>query len=1063
MKLFMCLFPVFLFQQQTKAQHTPVTGKVIAASTGAGIAGASLSVKGATKAISTNDGGYTLKATGRGDTIFISRIGYTAKAVVYNGTSPFIIMLNEQSKQLDTVTVNTGYQLLQKAVSTGSYVQLDNKMLNQQVSTNILDRLEGITNSLLTDRKTGARDLGIMVRGLSTIQGPGNPLIVLDNFPYSGDLSSINPNDIESITVLKDAAAASIWGTQAGNGVIVITTKKGKYNQPVTIELNANVTVGNKPDLFKIPLASSAEEISAEEMLFGNGYYTGMEGDVNHPALSPVVEILIAKRDGNITAAEADAAINRLKTQDVRNDFEKYVYSPEVLQQYALNFRGGSNNMNWMISGGYDKNMGILSDTYNRQNLHWNNTFRPLKNFEITTDLYYTHSDTKSGKTGYGQVTSLNGYLFPYAQLAGENGNPLPVIKDYRQTYIDTAGAGKLLDWKYYPLDDYKHNTTTTTTGDILVNLGLEYKMKKGLSFDVKYQYRRQSSDYRNLQDLQSYNTRNLINLFSETDPVTGQVNYIVPKGALLGLSYAKLEAYNVRGQVNYSRKLSKFAIDAIGGAEVRNEHSTGNSFTTYGYNNDVLTAGNVDFVNYYPTYITGSYSSISNPTSFSDHLNRFVSVFSNAALTYNDKYTVSLSGRRDASNAFGISTNNRWKPLWSAGAGWNISNESFYRFALVPHLKLRATYGLSGNIDQSQSAVTTILYQGTSPYTQLPDARTGNVNNPELRWEKVAMLNLGLDFSTRDNRISGSIEYYSKSGSDLLGSAPVDYTAGLGTQVITKNVAAMKANGWDVQLTTENVIGKFNWQTNLNLSFYKDRVTTYYLPGSPANYFINNGEQISGLPGYPVYGVFSYRWAGLDHETGAPTGYLNGQLSKDYAAITGNQTGSSDLVYNGRLFPTVFDNIINTFSFKGVSISANLVFKFGNYFRRPSVSYAALYSNWVANSDLSVRWKKPGDELVTNVPAELYPFSSASDDFYGGSQILVEKAANIRIQYINAAYTLREITIAKHRLKQAQLYIVLSDLGIIWRATKYKIDPDYPNTVIPPSKKISAGLRIHF
>ena len=1059
-----------IFKDDETVEEEPplidIHGKVVNEK-GEPLAGVTVTVKGTKNATATDtDGVFQLKNVDANAVLVFSGVNVETSEVKTGGKSDLgIVRLKTRiiaDKEI-TVSYNTGYENIPKERATGSFVQLDNKMLNQQVSTNIVDRLEGITNSLLIDRKTQRADLGIMVRGLSTINGPRDPLIVLDNFPYSGDLSSINPNDVESITVLKDAAAASIWGTLAGNGVIVITTKKGKYNQPVKIEVNANLSVIDKPDLFKIPLASSAEEIGAEEMLFNNGYYASQEGDISQPALSPVVELLIAKRDGKISAADADAAINKLKTQDVRNDFEKYVYQPAVLQQYALNLSGGSKVMSWMISGGYDKNIDNLSATYDRQTLRWDNAFRPIKNMEITTGIYYTGSESESGKDGYGSVSSMRGSLFPYAQLADANGNPLPVIKDYRQTYIDTAGGGKLLDWKYYPLEEYKHNTTKTTVQDVLINLGLKYAITRGLSAEIKYQYRRQSSNGTNLQDMESYNTRNLINLFTQIDPVTGKVTYIVPEGGILSLSSSILQSYNLRGQLDYNHAFSQFKLNAIGGAEVRENHTTDKSYSVYGYNDDVLTAGNIDFVNQYPTYITGSQSGIPNPANFGDQLDRFVSVFGNAALTYKDKYTVSVSGRRDASNAFGVTTNNRWRPLWSSGVSWNISDESFYHFAPIPRLKFRATYGLSGNIDQSQSALTTVYYLSTSPYTQLPYARVANVNNPELRWEQVATLNLGFDFSLKNDRITGSIEYYQKTATDLLGTVPVDYTTGLGTQFVTKNVAAMKAGGWDFQLTSLNIDAKFRWQTNLNLSLYKDKVTSYYLPTYYASNFINYGDAVSGLEGKPVYSVFSYPWAGLDPQTGEAQGYINKQVSKDYATIMSTGTSLSDLIYNGPLFPTVFGNMVNTFSFKGISISANLVFKFGDYFRRQSVSYSNLYSNWVANSDLALRWKQPGDEKITNVPAMIYPLVSSSDDFYAGSQILVEKADNIRIQFINVSYTLNKLRISGRSFQQLQFYVTLSDLGIIWRATKYKIDPDYPSYVIPPSKKISAGLRMNF
>ena len=1058
MKYIFSFLLVVIMQQSLNAQKN-ITGRVLTPH-GSGMPGATILLHDKAKAVTSDDGAFTIGLPADGDTLTIAAIGYQKALFIYHSGMPVSIQLASSANALDTVTINTGYQLMNRQVSTGSYVQIDNEMLNRQVTTNIPDRLEGITNGLLVNHKNQEQTSGIMIRGLSTIQGPKEPLIVLDNFPYSGDLVDINPNDVEGITILKDAAAASIWGTQAGNGVIVITSKKGGYGQPVGIEFNTNVSTGNKPGLFKIPLASAAEEINAEQMLFDKGYFTDAENDPYRPVLSPVVETLIAKRDGAITGAQADAAINAMKAHDVRSDFEKYIYSPEVLQQYSLSFKGGTNKLNWRIAGGYNDNTTNVSGKLSRESLSWNSNFRPVKNLEISAGIYFTASDSKSGKPAYGQVTSANEHLYPYASFADNNGNPLPVIKDYRENYIDTAGGGHLLNWQYYPLQDYKYNATKVSAQDVLINTGIRYHLSNGLSLDVKYQYRRQVSDSRNLQAPDSYNTRNLINLFSQLDPSTGQVTYIVPKGSVLGLYNNSLQAYNLRGQINYTHTFSRFSLNAIGGAEVRQEHNAENGNTVYGYNDDVLTASNVDFVNEYPTYVTGYNSVIPNLINFGDRMNRFVSGFGNAVLAYYKKYMVSLSGRRDASNAFGVTTNNRWKPLWSAGGAWNISDETFYHFAAVPYMKFRATYGLAGNIDQSQAAVTTIRYDGTSPYTQTPYAEIENVNNPDLRWENVATLNLGIDFSTRGNRLSGSIEYYKKSASDLLGTAPFDYTAGLRRSVVIKNVASMRAGGWDIQLNAKNIDSRFKWQTGLNLSFYKDKVVSYYLPESPASFFINNGEIISGVQGKPVYSIFSYRWAGLDPRTGQPRGYINKDISEDYYSLTGTDTRINDLLYDGPVFPTTYGNIINTFSYKGFSLSVNLQFRFGDYFRRQSISYSGLYAYWQANSDLSLRWKHPGDELKTNVPAMVYPLAPGSDDFYSGSNVLVEKAANIRLQFINASYDLPVKNNGHRYIKQLQVYSTLSDIGIVWKATGYHVDPDYPYGSIPPALKISAGIR---
>ncbi|HVZ96684.1 MAG TPA: SusC/RagA family TonB-linked outer membrane protein [Chitinophagaceae bacterium] len=1060
-KIISLLFLLFAIQV-AKSQQI-MRGRIITIK-GSGIQGATISVNGKPKTLSGDDGSFVIKSARAGDTLLFTAMGYArTTAILHSTTEEMTITLKENNSVLDTVIINTGYQMVQRQVSTGSYVKMDNKLLNMQPTTNILDRLEGITNSLLIDRKSDERNLGIMVRGLSTIQGPRDPLIVIDNFPYSGDLADINPNDIESISVLKDAAAAAIWGTLAGNGVIVITTKKGSYNHPVSISFSSNITTGNKPDLFKIPLAPSGEEINTEKMLFDSGFYNDMESDPYRPVLSPVVEILIQQRDGQISSTEANNAINTLANHDVRSDFEKYIYRPEALQQYSLICNGGTGRMNWLLSAGYDNNTGALSDKLHRESLNWNSSFKPIKNVEINAGIYYTATDSKTGKIPYNQVTSANGHLYPYAELADASGNPLPIIKDYRKSYIDTAGNGQLLDWHYYPLEDYKYNTNRLSTQDVLINTGINYKISGGLSFDIKYQYRHQIINSNDLQTLQSYSTRNIINLFSQIDPATGLVSYIVPKGSVLNTSYAALQSDNWRGQVNYNHVFSLFGINAMAGAEARQEHTNGDGYTTYGYNEEVLTSTPVDYVNEYPTYVTGYTAAIPYLNYFNERLNRFVSVFGNAEVNYRQKYALSISGRRDASNAFGVSTNNRWKPLWSAGAGWTISGEPFYHIPLLPFLRLRATYGLAGNIDQSEAAVTTIFYESTNPYTHTPFAEINNVNNPDLSWEQVATTNMGVDFASRGNRISGSIEFFRKSATNLLGAAPVDYTAGLLNNTVVKNVASMKAGGWDFQLKSDNLSGKFAWQTILNLSLYKDKVVSYYLQDVPASFYINNGEVIAGVAGKPVYSIFSYQWAGLDPQTGQPRGYFNKDISEDYYTLTGTDVRISDLIYNGPVLPTAYGNLMNTFTYKGFAVSVNLVFKFGDYFRRSSVSYSNLYNNWVANSDLTNRWLHPGDEKRTNIPAMIYPLIPGSDDFFAGSRVLVEKAANIRLQFINVSYTFPQIKMGARSINQLQLYSTFSDIGIIWKATKYPVDPDYPDGAVLPSLKVSAGLKFDF
>lgn len=1043
--------------------QTKVRGRVLSAENGRSLAGATIKVKGRSPGVAADSSGRFFLVLIAGErTLKASYLGYQTKEVQVkdNPEAEMLIYLEPVITAMGEVIVSTGYQDIPAERSTGSFNLIDQKTFNQQVSTGVLSRLEAVANSLTVDRTTNASGR-LMIRGLSTIRGSKEPLIVLDNFPYDGDINNINPNDVQSITILKDAAASSVWGARAGNGVIVITTKKGRYNQPLQIDFNSSISVNQKPDLSYIPQISSTDYIDVEQMLYSRGFYNSQINARTKPALSPVIELLIQKTAGTLSATEADARINALRQIDVRDDFNKYLYRQGVKQQYSVLAKGGSENSAWNLSAGLDKNVDVLDAGFDRINLHFRQNITPVKNLRMMTGIYYTLNKGTVGRPGYGSVSSTSGSLYPYAQFADEAGNALPIIKDYRQTYLNQAGNGQLLDWKYYPLEDYKNVMNSTSGQDVLANADIEYKFLKGFSAGIKYQYERQTSEGMNQQGSDSYNARNLINLYTQVNPATGQVTYAIPKGGILDLSNGLLQSHNLRSQLTYNSSWNNHTLSALAGGELRQANSTKNSNRMYGYNDDILTTGSVDFVTRFPTFITGSGSLIPNSSGLSNTLNRFVSAFANAAYIYKDKLTISGSARSDASNLFGVNTNNKWQPLWSAGAAWELSREPFFKIPYISYLKLRATYGISGNTDPSMTGVTTIRYSTVSPFTLSPYAQVDRYANPELSWEKVSILNVAVDFRTKNNRISGSIEYFKKKATDLFGTSPIDYTTGIGNTII-KNVASMAGNGADLQLTTLNLVKTFKWSSDLNLSLYKDKVTDYYLSSMQGSNFVSSYAQpnIAGITGKPVYSIFSYKGAGLDPATGNPQGFLNGQISNNYTSITGNATTIDDLIYNGPALPTLFGSAGNTFSWNNLSLTARITYKFGYFFRRESIYYTSLFSG-SGHSDYSLRWQKPGDEANTSVPSMVYPSPANRDAFYNGSEIMVEKGDHIRLQYITASYDLHKESFRRLPFNMLQIYTNASELGVLWTANKKGIDPEYRRfSNLVPSKTISFGLR---
>lgn len=1020
-----------------------------------------------TTTISNSKGKFSITLSVLPDTLYITHISYkplfiplTAATLPLKGELEGV--LEPSAAVLETIVINTGYQKIKPNEINGSVSQVSNKLLNQQVGTNILKRLEnstpgfafneGFSNSS-TQNKTG-----ISIRGLGTINGPLDPLIVVDNFIYEGDIRNINPNDVESITVLKDAAASSIWGARAGNGVIVITTKKGNFGQKLKLEFNSTLLLTQKPGLGYRNEISVSDYIDMEQFLFGKGFFNS---SVSQPytAITPAVEVFFNRQRGLLSAADSASQINALKQIDGKQQYIRYFYQPAVTNQYALNLRGGSANMAWLLSGAYDKSNDHLNGTYNKVNLRMANTFRPLKNLTVDLSLYYTGSKAQNGRIPFSNVSTINGRYLPYIAYADAEGNALPLPQLYRKSYTDTAGGGKLLNWNYYPLEEHKYNRSVSNTNDVMANLAISYRFTKAFSAMIAYQLQKQTTSNENTATLESFSTRNTINLFTQLNRNTGVASYIVPMGSILSLTTASAKAQNLRSQLTYNNEWKQHRLNALAGAEIREVVGTGNGSVFYGYNENPIQYAAVDFVNRYPTFITGNFQNVSGSIGLRSTRNRFISYYSNLSYTYKQRYSVAASARKDGSNILGVSTNDRWKPLWSVAAGWELSKEKFFHVSWLTFFKLKSTYGHSGNLDLSKSALPIATFSN-DPVTNIPAAIISTINNPGLRWEQVAQLNTGFEFRTKNNWLSGSVEYYLKKGTDLYGKTAYDYTAWGQSNAITKNVAEMKGNGIDILLSSNNLKGRIGWATTLLFNYNDNRTTRYFDP-SPLSLasLLGTGRYITPVVGKPLYAIAAYQWGGLNNQ-GNPQGYLSGQLSTDYRAILNEARAkgleNSGVVFVGSAMPRFFGALMNGLSFKQWELSVNLSYKLGYYFKKSSISYESFINTGFANAEYTDRWQKPGDELITSVPSFVYPLISNRDQFYGNAQIHMLKAGHVRLQYINLTYN--------YQVKEniVRIYANFSNLGIIWRANKLKLDPDYAGAQAP-LPTIAIGLSANF
>jgi hypothetical protein len=637
-------------------------------------------------------------------------------------------------------------------------------------------------------------------------------------------------------------------------------------------------------------------------------------------------------------------------------------------------------------------------------------------------------------------------------------------LRDYDAGFVSQAVPGGLLDWSYVPLDDMNNSDYTIKTNDIRINTSLKYSITANLNIEARYQFEQQNTNTRNLQSLELYSTRDMINRFAYVED--GQVVFPVPVGDILDTRYSNLASNAGRIQANYNAQWKgEQQLNALIGAEVRQARLTGSSGRFYGYDDNLLTFSNVDQTSTFIISPSGYSSLIPAGASLSDLTDRYVSFFGNASYSLKNRYILSASARKDESNLFGVDANQKGIPLWSIGLSWRLSSEAFYPFKTwIPVMKLRATYGYSGNVNKTLTAYPTAGYRRSS-LTQLLYLQIMTPPNPSLRWEKIKMINFGLDFETNNRLITGSIEYYVKDGIDLIGKAPLDPTIGFnlsGRSEFIGNNASLTAHGVDVQLNLYKEVTKnITWTAQLLYSYNLDKVTRY---DYESNYISTYFEQYHiPVTGFPRHGIFSIKWAGLDPVTGDPQIIIGGEVTKDYSTASSRLT-MDDLVYNGPALPVSFGSVRNNITMGDLALGFNISYKMGYYFRRTSISYAGLYNSGRGHEDYTQRWKQAGDEVITQVPSAPVPGTTASRDWvYLNSDQLVEKGDHIRFQDINLSYEFTSQKFRKLPFNSLKVYGYINNVGIIWRANKYKIDPDYIYQSYPAPCTYSIGVNVKF
>lgn len=994
------------------------------------------------------NGAFTIKPAYYPDTIRVVALGFASVTRIVHGPGKVHIRMTPSINRLEEVVVNTGYQTVNPNEINGSVSLITADMITAKATGNILERIQGHASGLTTlvgKQETSQGGTGVLVRGLGTFHGPMEPLIVLDGFIYDGNINNIDPHTVENVTILKDAAASSIWGARAGNGVIVITTKKGKFNQLMRISVQADRTVQAPPELPDAYFVGADTHIEMEKFLFEQGFFDQRIRNTPYMGLSPIVDLLSRHRDGMISQADLDREMTFWSRQDARQNYLDEFYTTATTHNLGVQINGGSERNSYMMGASYHNRTSNLYDKENRLTIRMNNQFRIRNNLTLSANVQLNQNRFQSGRNGYGSFMP-GGRGGDYLAFRDELGNPLPLDFNYSGYYTDSIGKDVLLDWKYYPTEEYKHRESHNNRLNLFSTLNLNYQMLSWLGITGSFQYQIQDSKQVVHTNEESYVSRDLINQYTQVNPNTGVVSHVVPIGGLYNSSEASVNSFAWRGQANLNKQLGVHRLTGILGMELRGSGTSSKAHAPlHGYQRDPLSYAYVDVENRYPHFITGAMSRIGTGSSALTLTNyRFVSYYGNFAYTFLNRYTLTGSARRDGSNLFGVNTNDRWKPLWSAGMGWNISNELFYEARYISDLKAVITYGRSGNVDMSKTALP-IANIGTHRETGFRTAAISVINNPELRWEQLDQLSVRLDGASSNGRVHGTLAFFKKYGSDLFGDAPYDITGWGLRERIVRNVASMEGHGIELDLHATYIkSNKFKWEGTWYLNRNKNKTTDYYpLYSIPTlSQMLVSGDRINPVIGQPLYAIAAFRWGGLDAQ-GNPIGYIDGAPSTDYSNIINNSGFTDDnIVFKGSALPTYYGSLINNWSYGPVQFSVNIGFNLGYFVKKNHFSSRSAVNGSI-HKDYLIRWQSPGDELITNVPSFVYPVLSDRDTFYGFSESHIIPGDHIRLNYINLIYNVNT-TQWRYPFRNFDLRFGLENGPVLWTKNKERLDPSY-------------------
>jgi len=1047
-KILLMISAIFLLLVNVKAQNRTISGK-ITDDQGQPLSGVSVEIKGTKVGTATNaQGEYTLSVPANAKTLVFTSVNMETREVSI-ASGNFSVSLVPKANELDAVVVTVPYGTIKKKAFTGSENTIGSATITKQQVTSVTRTIEGLVPGVVATNGGGAPGTGasIRIRGVGSVSSSSEPLYVLNGVPYDGSIAAISNDDVESITVLKDAAAAALYGSRAANGVIMITTKKGRKGKPmVSLSVRQGFETRGIPEYDRIG-AKEYYELSWEayrnSYVFASGQSYAQAGiNASNVLTGPNGLVYNAYNvPGNKLVDSITGKLNPAASLLWNESWEDALFHQAPRTSANFSVSGASESADYFLSVGYLSEKGILRNSdYKRYNTRLNVNVNATSwlNAGLNIDGAFAK---RSDLLASGSFTSNPFY---YSRNMG------PIYPVYQHDLVtgaiilDSLGNQKL-DWgtaaqmggRPYAgnsnlvgsleLDDRSRNIfngNANTFAEIKFPYGFALKGTFGINYVDQRITTYQNNQYGDAASVQGRSTKQNATQFSYT------ANEILSWTKSIGKNNIRALA----GHENY-----KFKSDQIGA-------------TVTGF----LFPGQTELDN-------GSVSG--GPASSSVDNLTIESYLANVNYDYDQKYLLSGSYRTDGSSRFAKDV--RWGKFYSVGLGWRVSQEKFMQnVKWLNELKLRGSYGESGN----ENIGTGLLYQygtyyysdGLGGYTPL----AGRLSNEGLLWEHNNTTNIGVDFSLFKNRLTGTVEWFNRVSKDLLFDVPLQ-TSTNPFSVNYQNIGTMKNYGFEVQLGY-NVIMKreFNWRVDVNLTKFKNKITK--LPPNQVK---------TGVPGtasstqrlFIDGGIFDFwvpEYAGVDASNGDAL-YYKYALDAD-----GNKTGekfitnvyvndNSTRVNMGTSLPKFSGGLTNSFNYKGFDLSILTTFSYGGLYY--DGNYAGLMTRAAAgtawHTDILNRWQKPGD--VTNVP-RLQNAIAGQDGI--SSRWLVD-GSWLNIKNITLSYTIAKALANRMHLAGLQIY---ANVDNAWLFTAKKgIDPqrDFSGTSdasYTPYRTVSVGFTVN-